>query len=93
MEVEMSDLRVRPGAHWRDCAKEPRLFVVDYRLCFPLLALLFYPRMVTLYAAIVAILFFGAIERYGFSVVVFRRWLLGTMAGKYKSATPWWFRR
>ncbi len=79
-------------AHWRDSARNVKLWVLDFRACFPLLILLFHIRIWTFILAIVATLFFSALERYGFSVAVFLRWLRSFAAGPRKMAQPWWKR-
>jgi intracellular multiplication protein IcmT len=65
---------------------------VDYRACFPLLILLFHFSWATFVFAMVAILFFYLLERYGFTVAVFGRWLRSFVAGPRKIAQPWWKR-
>lgn len=77
-------------AHWRDSARSVRLFLLDFRACFPLLILIFHIRLWTFIFAIVATLFFTLLERYGFSLVVFGRWMRSYVAGPRKIAQPWW---
>jgi len=77
-------------AHWRDSARSVRLFFLDFRACFPLLILIFHIRLWTFIFAIVATVFFTALERYGFSLVVFSRWVRAYIAGPRKIAQPWW---
>jgi len=77
-------------AHWRDSARNVRFWIVDFRACFPLLILIFHIRLWTLILAIVATLFFAALERYGFTVAVFLRFLRTYIAGPRKIAQPWW---
>lgn len=79
-------------AHWRDSARSVRLFFLDFRACFPLLILLFHIRWWTFILAVVATIFFTALERYGFTLVVFLRWLRAFIAGNRKIAQPWWKR-
>lgn len=79
-------------AHWRDSARSVRLFFLDFRACFPLLILLFHIRWWTFILAVVATVFFTAIERYGFTLMVFLRWLRAFIAGNRKIAQPWWKR-
>ena len=79
-------------AHWRDSARSVRLWMVDFRACFPLLLFLFHIRLWTFFLAVVITIFFGALERYGFSVAVFGRWLRSFIAGPRKVAQPWWRR-
>ncbi len=77
-------------AHWRDSARSVRLFFLDFRACFPLLILLFHIRWWTFILAVVATIFFTALERYGFSLVIFLRWFRAFIAGNRKIAQPWW---
>ena len=79
-------------AHWRDSARNVRLFFLDFRACFPLLILLFHIRLWTFILAVVATIFFTALERYGFSLIVFLRWFRTFIAGNRKIAQPWWKR-
>ena len=77
-------------AHWRDSARNVRLWLVDFRACFPLLFMLFHIRLWTFLIAVIATVFFTALERYGFSLAVFGRWLRSYIAGPRKIAQPWW---
>ncbi len=78
------------GAHWRDTARVARFFMVDARAAFPLLLCLLHIRLWTFLLAMVALTFFAALERYGFTVTVFKRWIRSVFAGKRKIARPWW---
>jgi intracellular multiplication protein IcmT len=40
--------------------------------------------------AITIMIFFALLEKYGFSLLVFGRWLRSFMAGPLKSSDPWW---
>jgi intracellular multiplication protein IcmT len=77
-------------AHWRDSARNVRFWIVDYRATFPLLILLFHIRLWTFIFAVVATVFFSLIERYGFTPIVFLRWMRAYVAGPRKIAQPWW---
>ena len=79
-------------AHWRDSARTVRFWIVDYRACFPLMIFIFHIRLWTFLLAIIAIIFFVMIERFGFTVSVFGRWLRSYIAGPRKIAQPWWGR-
>ena len=79
-------------AHWRDSARTVRLFFLDFRACFPLLLLIFHIRLWTFFLALFATLFFTALDRYGFSLSVFMRWIRAFLAGPRKMAQPWWKR-
>jgi intracellular multiplication protein IcmT len=85
-------MNVNPNAHWRDSARPIRFFFVDYRAMFPLLIILFVPRFWTIGLAMLAIMFFMILERYGFTVLVFTRLFRGFLAGPVKAARPWWYR-
>jgi len=78
--------------HWRDSARNVRLWVVDFRACFPLLILLLHIRLWTFILAIITTTFFATLERYGFTPAVFLRWLRSFVAGPRKIAHPWWRR-
>ncbi len=77
-------------AHWRDSARSPRFFMIDYRAAFPLLLFLLHIRIWSFVLAIVAMSFFALLERYGFTVTVFLRWLRSTLAGPRRFSSPWW---
>ncbi len=77
-------------ATWRDSAKNVRFWVIDYRATFPVLILVFHIRLWTFIFAVIATSFFVILERWGFSVAVFLRWLRSFVAGPRKIAQPWW---
>ncbi len=79
-----------PTAHWRDSARTARFFIVDARAAFPIFIFLMHIREWTGILVLVSTIFFGIIERYGFTVPVFLRWLRSSCAGSVKSAQPWW---
>jgi intracellular multiplication protein IcmT len=78
------------GAHWRDSARSARFFLVDYRAAFPLVLFLLHIHWWSFIVAIFATFFFALLERYGFTVTVFLRWLRSSLAGPRKIAIPWW---
>jgi len=78
------------SAHWRDSARQTRFFLIDARAAFPLLLFLLHIRFWTFVLSILTTLFFAVLERYGFTVSIFVRWLRNMIAGSRKSATPWW---
>lgn len=82
--------RIRTEAHWRDSARSARFFFIDARAAFPLLLFLLHIRIWSFLLALGAMLFFGALERYGFSLTVFLRWVRNILAGPQKAAIPWW---
>jgi intracellular multiplication protein IcmT len=83
-------MAVDTTTHWRDSARAARFFFVDARAAFPLLLFLLHMRLWTFILAIVTMIFFALLEKYGFTVIVFGRWIRTFMAGPQKSALPWW---
>lgn len=77
-------------AHWRDSARSIRFFIWDGKAAFPLFIFLVYMRLWTLILAVLTMIFFSILNRYGFSPVVFLRWLRSTIAGRRRTAVPWW---
>jgi intracellular multiplication protein IcmT len=77
-------------AHWRDTARSARFFFVDYRAAFPLLLFLLHIEWWTFFLAVGTTLFLSFLERYGFTVVVFKRWARSILAGSHKMSRPWW---
>ena len=55
-----------------------------------MLILIFHIRLWTFLLALVATIFFTTLERYGFSLAVFLRWLRLFIAGPRKMSQPWW---
>lgn len=78
------------SAHWRDSARSPRFFMMDYRAAFPLLLFLLHIRLWSFILAIIVTIFFALLERYGFTAVVFLRWFRSNLAGAHKISEPWW---
>lgn len=77
-------------AHWRDSARSPRFFIVDARAAFPIFLFLMHIKMWTGILVIISMTFFWILERYGYTVPVFLRWLRTFAAGPVKLAQPWW---
>lgn len=78
------------GSHWRDSARNPRFFLVDARAAFPVFLFLLHIRIWTGILVLLSAVFFSILERYGFTVPVFLRWIRLFIAGPLKSAQPWW---
>jgi len=78
------------NAHWRDSARPVRFFMWDVKAAFPMLLLLLHIKLWTFIIAVTATMFFTLLNRYGFSVEVFGRWLRSSLGGKRKMSTPWW---
>lgn len=77
-------------ASWRDSSRAPRFFFIDGLAAFPLLLFLLHIRLWTFILTIGATLFFTILNRYGFTVSVFLRWLRNFLAGPRKLSLPWW---
>jgi len=80
-----------PDAHWRDSARSPQLWLIDASAVFPLFLFLMHMRMWTFIITMIAVIFLSILNRYGFTVPVFLRWLRTSLAGKRKLANPWWY--
>jgi len=78
------------NAHWRDSARSARFFIVDAQAAFPLLLFLLHIKLWTFVVAVLAMLFFTTLNRFGFSVIVFLRVVRSFLAGKRKNSFPWW---
>lgn len=79
-----------PDAHWRDSARPIRFFIWDGKAAFPLVAVLMFPRWWTLIIAVICMMFFSLLNKYGLTVSVFLRWIRSWLAGPRKQARPWW---
>lgn len=79
-----------PTAHWRDSARDARFFIIDANACFPLLLFLVHIRLWTFITAVIAMIFFTTVARFGFTIPVFLRWIRLILAGPRKAALPWW---
>ena len=80
-------------AHWRDSARNVKFFIWDGKAAFPFVLLLVHMRWWTFFLAFGAMIFFTILNRFGFSVVVFGRFLRSFFAGKRKIAIPWWMEK
>lgn len=78
------------GAHWRDTARIPRFYFMDSLAAFPLLIFLLHIRLWTFIAALCVILFLVILEKFKFTLPVFKRWFVTTLAGPLRVAKPWW---
>lgn len=84
-------MKVTNEAHWRDSARPIKFFIWDGKLVFPIIIPLMYPRSIWTWGlALFAMIFFTVLNRYGFSPVVFLRWLRTFIAGKRKLVNPPW---
>ena len=81
-----------PGASWRDSARSAKLWIFDASATFPLLMLAFHIAWSTFIFAVCIMLFLTFLKKWGFSVVVFGRWIRSTIAGPRKVSFPWWLK-
>jgi len=79
------------SAHWRDSARNPRFFLIDARGAFAVLLFLIHISKWTGVVVIINTVFFAILERFGFTVPVFFRWLRVFLAGPIRIAKPWWY--
>ncbi len=77
-------------SHWRDSARSARFFIIDARAAFPFLLFLLHIRLWTFIVACIAMSFFALLEKLGFNLTVFFRWLRSFLAGPHKTSSPWW---
>jgi len=80
-------------AHWRDSARTPKFFMMDAYSAIPLVLFLLHIRLWTLILACSICAFFMILNRFGFSVPVFMRWLRAYLAGNRRFSRPWWKKR
>ena len=85
-------MKVNAQAHWRDSARPIKFFIWDGKAAFPMVLFLLHIQIWTLCVAVVAMMFFSVLNRYGFTPIVFLRWVRSTIAGSRKLTIPWWMR-
>lgn len=78
------------NASWRDSARFPKFFGLDSRAVFPMFFFLLHITWWTFIVAALFTAFFSILIRFGFTLSIFRRWTLATLAGPRKVAKPWW---
>lgn len=78
------------NAHWRDSARSIRFFFFDATAAFPFVLFLLHIRWWTFFVALFAGIAFTVLNHFGLSVTVFLRTFRSFLAGKRKTATPWW---
>ena len=80
--------KVDAEAAWRDSARKVRFFAFDCSAAFPLLIWLVHMRLWTFILAVAGFLFFGLLNRFGFTFTIFFRWLRQMIAGPRKVSRP-----
>lgn len=88
----VSFMKTNVQAHWRDSARPVKFFIWDGKAVFPILLFFLHMKLWTLIVALLAVSFFTIINRYGFTPMVFLRWLRATVAGPRKMSIPWWMK-
>ena len=78
------------NTHWRDSARTPRFFFMDAYAVFPLFVFFLHMTFMTLGIALTTTAFFILLERYKFTIPVFKRFMRSTLAGPLRIAQPWW---
>lgn len=78
------------SANWRDVARTPRFFFMDSLAAFPLLIFFLHIRLWTFLTALGIIIFLVILEKFKFTIPVFKRWLGASIAGPLRIAKPWW---
>jgi len=78
------------NASWRDTARYPKFLFLDSRAVFPFFIFLVHIRLWTFIVAVVFMIFFSLLMRFGFTLGVFMRFLRAFFAGRRRVARPWW---
>lgn len=73
-------------AHWRDSGRIPKFFILDAYSAIPLLFFLLHIRLWTLLLTCSISAFFMLLNRFGFTLPVFRRWLRSFIAGNVRES-------
>lgn len=78
------------NASWRDSARTPRFYFMDSLAALPILLFFLHIRLWTFIVVICVILFLIVLEKFKFTLPVFKRWLRTFLAGPLRVAKPWW---
>lgn len=77
-------------AHWRDSSRRPRFFMIDAYATFPLLIFFLHIKLWTFTLCLIVTIFFFILERFGFTLPIFKRFIRSYLAGPIRYARPWW---
>jgi len=80
-------------AHWRDSARTPMFFMVDAYSAIPLFVFLLHIRLWTFLLAVSICAFFMLLNKFGFTMPVFLRWIRAFFAGNIRSARSWTYNK
>lgn len=83
-------MKFSQDAHWRDSARPVKFFIFDGSAAFPVVILLMHIAWWTFALTVFLMVFFSLLNRFGFTPIVFARWLRSVLAGPRKLAVPWW---
>ncbi len=78
------------NSHWRDSARNAKFFFIDAKAAFPILLFLVHIKLWTFIIAMVVMVFFTVLNRFGYTIDVFFRIFRSMLAGPRKMAIPWW---
>jgi len=81
---------INPDANWRDSARPIKFFIWDAVSVFPFALFIMHMRWWTFFVSFGVMVFFTILNRFGFSLQVFTRWLRTSIAGRRKFSIPWW---
>lgn len=73
-------------AHWRDSARIPKFFIMDAYSAIPLVFFFLHIRVWTFLVTSSVCIFFMLLNRFGFTLPVFKRWLRSFIAGNIREA-------
>jgi intracellular multiplication protein IcmT len=83
-------MAISESTHWRDSARSAKFFIIDATAAFPLVFFCMHIKLWTFIVAVLTMIFFTVLRRFGFSITVFFRLLRGLFAGPRKFSIPWW---
>ena len=81
---------VDPNASWRDTAREAKLGPFNAIAFVPLLLFLFNIGWQTFFVLVLTLGTLQTLEYFGFGPATFARYVRSLIAGKRRSASPWW---
>lgn len=76
--------------HWRDSARQPRFFVIDANIIWPMGLFLFAMSSRTTLLLIFSALFLLALEKTNFTILKFSRFVYVLIGGKTRYRKGWW---
>ena len=82
-------MRHPESVHWRDSARVHRFFFIDGFSAIPLLFFLLHIRWWTFTLACIICAFFVTLNKFGFTLPIFIRWLRSFTAGDIRHSRAW----